>query len=181
MSNIVNSAKRDRIAHPLAIVSRQFGRDYARLTVQSWQLIAEGRGDRDFVELVEDPLSFPRLSAPPRGDVGYEQVLVEQTPRKHGQERQKRARLDEPGAWHVLDRDSAVPYRFEETRHTDAGGRVQLERIAPVCVNMAPDDIALLQAGDRTDKDAPVAHDEIFAFHQQKAEIARQIGLLEIG
>ena len=46
---------------------------------------------------------------------------------------------------------------------------------------MTPDDVALLKAGDRADKDAPVAHDEIFAFHQQKAEIARQIGLFEIG
>ena len=90
-------------------------------------------------------------------------------------------RLDEPCAWHVLDRDAAVPYRLEETRHADARGRVQLEGIAPVCVNMTPDDVALLKAGDRADKDAPVAHDEIFAFHQQKAEIARQIGLFKIG
>jgi hypothetical protein len=46
---------------------------------------------------------------------------------------------------------------------------------------MTPDDVALLEAGDGADEDAPVAHDEIFAFDQEKTKIACKISLFGIG
>ena len=41
--------------------------------------------------------------------------------------------------------------------------------------------VGALQAGDGAHMDAPVAHREVVALDQQEAEIAREIGLLEIG
>ncbi len=60
-------------------------------------------------------------------------------------------------------------------------GGVELQRIAPIGVDTAPEHVGALQAGDRAHEDAAVAHDEIVALDQQEAEIAREIGLLEIG
>ncbi len=46
---------------------------------------------------------------------------------------------------------------------------------------MSPQDVATFEAGDRPDEDPTFPHDEIVAFHQQKAEIAGEIGLLVVG
>ena len=94
---------------------------------------------------------------------------------------QEALELDEPRARHVLDRDAAVPYRLEETWHPDARGRIQFERIAPICVNMTPDDIALFGPAIVRTKMRPSRMTRSFAFHEQKAEITRQVGLFEIG
>ena len=60
-------------------------------------------------------------------------------------------------------------------------GRVEFERIAPVGVDMAPEHVGALEAGDGAHEDMAVARDEIAALDQQEAEIAGEIGLFEIG
>ncbi len=60
-------------------------------------------------------------------------------------------------------------------------GRVHLERVAPVGVDVPPDDVTALESGNRADEDPAVTHDEIVALDQQEAEIAGEIGLLVVG
>ena len=50
--------------------------------------------------------------------------------------------------------------------------------IAPVGVDMPPDDVAALQSCDRSDEDPPLAHDEVVSLDEQESEISGQIGLL---
>ena len=87
----------------------------------------------------------------------------------------------QPRARHVLDRDAAGADRVDEAGHADARGGVEFERIAPFGVDVAPEHVAALEPGDRAHEDAAVAHDQIVAFDEQEAEVAGEIGLLEIG
>ena len=58
---------------------------------------------------------------------------------------------------------------------------VELQRIGEIGVEPAQQHLGAAQAGDGADEDAVVAHGQILALDQQEAEIAREIGVLEIG
>ena len=62
----------------------------------------------------------------------------------------------------------------------EARGGIELERIGKIGVDAPQQHLGALQAGNGTDKDAVVAHAQVFAFDQQKSEIARKISVLEI-
>ena len=98
-----------------------------------------------------------------------------------GMNASRRARFEQPGARHVFDRDAAGADRVDEARHADARGRIEFDRIAPIGVDMAPQHVGALQPGDRAHENMAIAHDEIAALDEQKAEIAGEIGLFEIG
>ncbi len=86
-----------------------------------------------------------------------------------------------------------VPGRFSTTTsperiasirpgHAEARGGIELHRVDPFGIDLAPDHVGALQAGDGAHKGAPpLADDEIVALDQQEAEIAGEIGVLEIG
>ena len=74
-----------------------------------------------------------------------------------------------------------APKRLEQAGHAEARRGVQLERIDEIGVDAAPDHVGALQARDRADMDRPSCDDEVVALDQQEAEIAREVGLLEIG
>src|SRR5208337_1432378 len=94
-----------------------------------------------------------RLTAPPGGDIRHEQVDAKQTARESGQESQQGARLDHAGPRHILDRDPVLPNSLEQTGNADARGRIQLERVAPIRVDMPPDHVAAFEAGDGPNED----------------------------
>ena len=96
-------------------------------------------------------------------------------------EAHQRARLDEARARHVRHHGVAVAHRRNEARHAEARCAVQFERIDEIGIDAPPDHVGALQARDGAHMGEPVMHDEIVALDQQEAEIARQIGLLEIG
>ena len=92
-----------------------------------------------------------------------------------------RARLDHAGAERIGDHDGAVAHRLHQPGHAEARTRVQLERIGEVGIEPAQQHFGALEAGHGADEDAVVAHRQVLAFDQQEAEIAREIGVLEIG
>src|SRR5208282_5994920 len=71
--------------------------------------------------------------------------------------------------------------RFEHSRDANTGRRVQFERVAPIGVDVAPNDVAALEASDGAYENASLAHDEVLAFDKQEAEIAGEVGLLGVG
>ncbi len=181
LPDIVESADRDRVAQPRALALREFRANGARLPLHPGQFRAEGGSNRNTVEFVQDALAFSGLAAPPGRDIRHEQVLTKQTMRESGQEREHGARLEHSGARHVFDRDAALPDSLQQARHANARGRIEFERIAPVRVDMPPDDVASFEAGDCADEDPPLAHDEVIALDEQEAEVTRQIRLFVVG
>ena len=70
---------------------------------------------------------------------------------------------------------------IDEARHAKPRMGVEFERIGEIAVDAPPDHIGALQPGNGADMDFAVAHRQIAAFDQKQAEIAGEIGLLEIG
>ena len=58
---------------------------------------------------------------------------------------------------------------------------LELERIGEIGIETAQQHLGALEAGHGADEDAIVADGQVLALDQQKAEIAREIGVLEIG
>ena len=59
--------------------------------------------------------------------------------------------------------------------------RAQFQRIAVAVVESPEDDVDRLQAVERLDEDAPIPHRQIASLDQREPEIARQVGVLEVG
>ena len=90
-------------------------------------------------------------------------------------------RFEDAGAERIGEHDAAFAQRVDEARHAEAGLGVELERIGEIAVDAAPDHVRPLQPGNGAHVDFAIAHRKVAAFDEQKAEIAGEIGLLEIG
>ena len=133
------------------------------------------------VEFFEHLFAHIAAAEPPGRDVRYRQIGAEHDRRQRRQERQHRARLDEPGAERIDDDDLAVAHGLQQPRRAEAGGGIELERIGKVGVDPPQQHLGALQAGNGADEDAVVAHAQVFAFDQKEPEITREISVLEIG
>ena len=78
---------------------------------------------------------------------------------------------------------TTLPSRTAWTRplHAEPRAGVEFQRIGEIGIEPPQQHFGALQAGDGADEDAVVAHRQVLALDQQHAEIARQIGVLEIG
>ena len=109
------------------------------------------------------------------------QIFAEQTPAEAGQEAEQRARLQHARARHVGDDDAVLAEHVDQAGHAEMRGGVEFQRIEKIGIDPAQQHVEPLQAGDGADMDAVAADREIVALDQQKAEIARQRRMLEIG
>ena len=75
----------------------------------------------------------------------------------------------------------AVAHRLHQTGDAEPRTGVEFERVGEIGVDAAQQHFGAAQSGYCTDEDAIVAHDQVLALDQQQAEIAREIGVLEIG
>ena len=101
-------------------------------------------------------------------------------PRERRQKGEQRRCFHRAGAERIGDRHIARARRLHQTRHAEDGIAAQLQRIAPGIVHAADDHVHRLQALERFQKNAPVAHGEIVALDERIAEVAREVGVLEI-
>ena len=78
---------------------------------------------------------------------------------------------------------NTVPARAACTRPGHAEQRIaaQLQRIAEVVVEAAQDHVHRLQAGERLQVDAAVAHGQVGAVDQREAPVPREERVLEVG
>ena len=70
---------------------------------------------------------------------------------------------------------------IDQTRNAKHRARIEFQRIEEIGVHTSQQHIEALQARDGADMKPVIAHREIVAFHQQKAEVARQRRVFEIG
>ncbi len=147
----------------------------------SVHLRLEGRRDHHAVEPFDHLLAHFVAAEPPRGDVRDRQVGAEHDGRQRRQECQHRARFDQSGAERIDDDDLAVAHGLQKSGCAEPRGGIQFERIGEIGVDAAEQHFGSLQTGYGADKNAVIAHAEVFAFDQHEPEIAREIGVLEIG
>jgi hypothetical protein len=113
--------------------------------------------------------------------VRHLQIFAEEAPAQAGQEAEQRPRFHHAGARHIGDDDAVLAQHIDQAGHAELRGGVQLQRIERIGIDSAQQHVEPLQAGDGADVDAVAAYGEIVALDQQKSEIARQRGMLEIG
>ena len=121
------------------------------------------------------------IAEPPGRDIGQRQLAAEHGRRQRRQEAQHGAGLDHAGAERIGHHHGAVADRLHETGHAEPRARAQFQRIGEIGIEAAQQHFGALQPGHGADEDAVVADGEVLALDQEKAEIARQIGVLEIG
>ena len=122
-----------------------------------------------------------RLAEPPGRDRRQLQRLAEQLAAELRQEAEQRARLEHARAERIGEQHVAAPRAVGEAGDAERGVGAQLERIAVVVVLAAHDRVHALQAVDRLQPDAVVAHREVAALDQREAEVAREQRVLEVG
>ena len=122
-----------------------------------------------------------RLAEPPGGHRRQQQLFAEELAAQLGQIAEQRARLEHAGAERIGEQHVAAPRAVGEAGDAERGVGAQLERVAVVVVLAANDGVHALEAADRLEPDAVVAHGEVASFHQREAEVARQQRMFEVG
>ena len=118
---------------------------------------------------------------PARPGLRQQQALAQQLLRQCRQVGDQAGALDGAAAQRIQNRDMAAPGRRDQAGDTQARIALQPQRIAEIFVQPAQDAVDRLQPAERLQIDPVVAHGQVLAGDQLIAQIARQIGMLEIG
>ena len=98
-----------------------------------------------------------------------------------GQEAQQRARFQRRRARCVGQQQVARAQHLQQAGHAQAGVRAQLQRVQPLVVHALDQRVHRLQALECLEVEALVAHRQVVALDQGQAQVARQVGVLEVG
>ena len=145
------------------------------------QFAGEGGGDHQFVEPLQRHGARGGVAQPPGRDIGQFKLAAEQRGRQRRQEAQHGARLGQAGAEPIGQHHMAVADGLHQAGHAEPRARVQFERIGEIGVEPAHQHLGALEAGDRAHEDAVMTDGQVLALDQEEPEIAREIGVLEIG
>jgi hypothetical protein len=121
------------------------------------------------------------LAAPPGCYRRHCQRLAEQLPAGAGQESRQCGRLDQATAEGIGDQDVAGTHGLQQARNAERRIAAQFERVAVVVIQPAEQRMYTPQAAECSEVDAIAAHRQVLSFDQGKTEIARQIGVFEVG
>ena len=144
-------------------------------------------GERSIGLMIEPLRALPRvlergrLAQPPGRDRRQLQRLAEQLAAEARQVAEQRARLEHARAERVGEQHVAAPRAIGQAGDAERGIGAQLERIAVVVVLAAHDRVDALQAVDRLQPDAVVAHRQVAALDEREAEVAGEQRVLEVG
>ncbi len=160
------------------------------LALRPFQLAAEDRVevlrrerplDDQPVQVLEHEIHGRLFAAPPRSDRGHAQRLAEQFHARAGQESGQRGRFEQAAAQGVGHQHLAGAYRLQQAGDAQCRIAAQFERVAEIIVEATQDGMHAAQPGQGLQIDAVAAHRQILAFDQRIAEIAGQVGVLEVG
>jgi hypothetical protein len=121
------------------------------------------------------------FAAPPGGHRGQHQVFAQQGLGQPGQKAQQPLRLQEGRAGQVGHQQVAAAQRLQQPGHAQRGVGAQLQRVAPCVVHALEQGMHRLQPAQGAQVQPFVAHRQVAALHQGDAQVARQVGVLEIG
>ena len=148
--------------------------------LRAWR--GEGRLHDNFVEMLENVLLFLGLAAPPRRDARAASVL-----RRAGGGTGSAERRGRPGFRSARSRarwrSATLPARAASTR--PGTPRKESLRNSSGSQKVSSTRRKITSTGcksfERLQEDAAVAHGEIAAFDQRKAEITREVSMLKVG
>ncbi len=106
--------------------------------------------------------------------------MIEQPATEARQIREQRGALHEPAPDRVRYGDVPRAQRLDQARNAEQRVGAELERIAKIVVHAPHDHVDLLQASERLQENAVVAHREIGAVDQREVEVLGEVRLLEV-
>ena len=121
------------------------------------------------------------LAAPPGGQRGQAQFLAQQVLRECGQKAQQRAGFEKRRARRVGHQHMARADGLQQPRHAQPRVAAQLQRVEEFVVQALQDAVHRLQAVQRAQEQPVAAHGEVAALDQRQAQVAREVGVLEVG
>ena len=122
-----------------------------------------------------------RLAAPPGVQGGQQQFFAQQFAPQGGQKTQQRAGFEKARARRVGHHHVAGAHRLQQAGHAQARFGAHFQRVEEGIVHPLDDAVHRLQAVQRLQVQALVAHRQIAPFDQRDAQVACQVGVLEIG
>ena len=135
----------------------------------------------DGLEMLEHVPARRLVAAPPGGHRRHPQLLAEHVAAQAGQERHQGRGLHQAAAETVGDEDGAGARRLHQAGHAEQRIAAQLERVAEVVVEPAQDHVHRVEAGERLEIHAVVAHREIGAADQREVPVPGEERVLEVG
>ena len=154
----------------------------ARLAVRfEWHVKRIGGADHQSVGIGEHVLTFGLGPAPPGGDVRERQRLAGQHLRKPRQKRHEGACFENARPQRVDERDAARPQSRQQAGGAEPRAFVELHRVRPTGVEPAPEHADRLRTGYGAHHQLTVDDGQILTLEKRHAEIAGDIGVLEIG
>ena len=177
----IDAAVGDLCEDPRTFVGIERGAENLAPFAVARELAAEGRSNHHLVEPFDDLVARSRLAEPPGRDIGQREIAAEHGGRQCRQKARHRARFDHTGTERIGDDHRAVTHGLHQPRHAEARTRIELKRIGKVRIQPPHQHLRALEAGHRANEDAVVADRQVLALDQQKAEIAREVSVLEIG
>ena len=111
---------------------------------------------------------------------GVDQRGLPQQQRGHRRQETLQPRaFQDAAAQAVDDGHRTAPLRLDESDHPEPGLRPQIQRIGPFGVDPAQHDVDLLEGAQRTHPQLALAHHQIGALDQRKAQNRCQVSLIE--
>ena len=121
------------------------------------------------------------FAAPPGGQRGQGEFFAQQVAADGGQKTQQRTRLQGGRARRVGQQQVAGAQHLQQAGHAQGRVGAHLQRVQPFVVHAFDERVHRLQAAEGLEVQALVAHRQVVALDQREAQVARQIGVFEIG
>ena len=131
--------------------------------------------------MVEHPIERVLLPAPPGRDRREFELLAQQLRGEAGKKRHDRSRLNQAASQGVGDLHVSGDDGVHQAGHAQKRIAAQFQRIAKAVVHPAQNHIDLLQPVDSLEIHAAVAHRQVRSLHQSESQIARDVGVFEVG
>ena len=144
-------------------------------------VVREGAAQHLVVQLAAHVLPRRRFTAPPGGQRRQRQRLVHQALGNAGQKALDGRRFKKGTPQRVGHHHAAVARGLQQAWHPERAVGAQFQRVAPVVVQPAQHTVHGFQPFDGLEEQALATHREVTAFHQRQAQVARQVGVFEVG
>ena len=141
----------------------------------------EGAAQQLVVHLPAHVVPGRVFAAPPRGHGRQGQGLAHQRLRDGRQKALDGGGFQEGAAQRVGHHHMAGTCGLQQTGHAQGAVGSQFQGVAPVVVQPAQHTVYGLQAFHGLQVEMVLAHGEVAPFHQRQAQVARQVGVLEVG
>ena len=139
-----------------------------------------GRHQRVFGEIRQHLFQGAVFTTPPGRHGGQLKLFTQHMARQRRQKSQQRGRLQKGRTGCIRHQHIARANRLQQARHTQRGIGAQLQRVHVLVVHALEQPVNRHQALQGLEEQVLVTDDQVAAFHQGQAQVARQVGMFKI-